>query len=37
MDPAFAELRHTIYQTQDEMKRFRQLVVNSVMATDVSI
>lgn len=35
MDPAFANLRETIYQTEEEMRRFRQLVVNSVMATDI--
>lgn len=35
MDPAFANLRETIYQSEDEMRRFRQLVVNSVMATDI--
>ena len=28
-------LRNAIYGTDDEMKRFRQLVVNSVMATDI--
>lgn len=33
LDPAFSNLRATIYQTEEEMKRFRQLVVNSVMAT----
>jgi class 3 adenylate cyclase len=31
----FDELRAAIYSTVDERKRFRQLVVNSVMATDI--
>ena len=35
MDSAFENLRATIYQTEEEMRRFRQLVVNSVMATDI--
>lgn len=35
MDGAFKELRAVIYQTESEMVRFRQLVVNSVMATDI--
>ena len=35
MDDAFKNLRNAIYGTEDEMKRFRQLVVNSVMATDI--
>jgi hypothetical protein len=35
MDETFSNLRRTIYQTDDELKRFRQLVVNSVMATDI--
>ena len=35
MDPTFTELRATIYSTQEELRRFRQLVVNSVMATDI--
>jgi len=35
MDSQFADLRATIYSTQDELKRFRQLVVNSVMAADI--
>jgi hypothetical protein len=33
MDPAFAELRSSIYKTEEEFVRFRQLVVNAVMAT----
>jgi class 3 adenylate cyclase len=35
MDSNFDELRAAIYSTDDERKRFRQLVVNSVMATDI--
>lgn len=35
MDRDYSELRSTIYQTDAELKRFRQLVVNSVMATDI--
>jgi class 3 adenylate cyclase len=35
MDSNFDELRAAIYSTVDERKRFRQLAVNSVMATDI--
>jgi hypothetical protein len=35
MDDQFSALRNTIYSDEVEMKRFRQLVVNSVMATDI--
>ena len=35
MEDEYRDLRATIYGTHDEMKRFRQLVVNSVMATDL--
>jgi 3'5'-cyclic nucleotide phosphodiesterase len=35
MDDRYAELRNTIYTTEAEMKRFRALIVNSVMATDI--
>eukprot|EP00977_Amphora_coffeiformis_P020550 scaffold8371_cov199-Amphora_coffeaeformis.AAC.3 len=35
IDSAFENLRNAIYRSPDEMKRFRQLVVNSVMATDI--
>lgn len=35
MDDTYTDLRATIYQTDAELKRFRQLVVNSVMATDI--
>ena len=36
MKPQFARLRMTICPTEEEMRRFRQLVVNSVMATDIA-
>jgi 3'5'-cyclic nucleotide phosphodiesterase len=35
MDDNFSCLRNTIYQTECEYRRFRQLVVNSVLATDI--
>ena len=35
MEPDYDELRKAIYTTEAEMRRFRQLVVNSVMATDI--
>jgi len=35
MEDRYDNLRSTIYATDDELKRFRQLVVNSVMATDI--
>ena len=35
MDPAFADLRACIYTNESERDRFRQLVVNIVMATDI--
>ena len=35
MDDHYADLRSTIYGSATEMHRFRQLVVNSVMATDI--
>ena len=35
MSPAFEDLRHCIFSSQEELDRFRQLVVNSVMATDI--
>mmetsp|Transcript_10346 Transcript_10346/g.22776 ORF Transcript_10346/g.22776 Transcript_10346/m.22776 type:complete len:1195 (-) Transcript_10346:89-3673(-) len=35
MSPDYEALRHAIYKTPDEQARFRQLVVNSVMATDI--
>ena len=36
MDKRFERLRKCIYQTNVERKRFRQLVINSVMATDIA-
>jgi hypothetical protein len=35
MEPRFKDLRQCIYTNQSELDRFRQLVVNSVMATDI--
>lgn len=35
MQPKYRELRACIYTSQAELERFRQLVVNSVMATDI--
>ena len=35
MDDAYGELRRTIYVTTSEFTRFRQLVVNIVLATDI--
>lgn len=35
MDVNFRELRNTICISEDEQKRFRHLVVNSVLATDI--
>ena len=35
MEDSFKNLREAIYVTTGELKRFRQLVVNSVMATDI--
>ena len=35
MDPSFLELRRVIYGTPDELKRFRAIVVNNVLATDI--
>lgn len=35
MDDDYKDLRATIYRTETEMLRFRHLVVNSVMATDI--
>lgn len=36
MDPRFERLRKCIYQTNVERKRFRQLVINGVLATDIA-
>ena len=35
MDSQFDKLRGAICDTEDELSRFRKLVVNSVMATDI--
>eukprot|EP00980_Cylindrotheca_fusiformis_P012882 scaffold3208_cov107-Cylindrotheca_fusiformis.AAC.3 len=35
MGKEYEALRACIYQTEDDLKRFRQLVVNTVMATDI--
>jgi hypothetical protein len=35
MEPEFKQLRQCIYQTRAELMRFRQLIVNTVMATDI--
>lgn len=35
MEPDFTELRKCIYNNEVELQRFRQVVVNSVMSTDV--
>ncbi|GKY99154.1 hypothetical protein MPSEU_000870900 [Mayamaea pseudoterrestris] len=35
MDDSYADLRETIYTTHDGLMRFRQMIVNSVMATDI--
>ncbi|KAL7563389.1 hypothetical protein ACA910_016490 [Epithemia clementina (nom. ined.)] len=35
MSDQFANLRRSIYSSESELQRFRQLIVNSVMATDI--
>lgn len=35
MDPSFSALRRTIYSNVSELRRFRVLVVNCLMATDI--
>lgn len=35
MQEEYTALRSCIYQTEEELKRFRQLVVNTVLATDI--
>eukprot|EP00980_Cylindrotheca_fusiformis_P010899 scaffold2482_cov116-Cylindrotheca_fusiformis.AAC.9 len=35
MEDEYGELRACIYQTEEDLRRFRQLVVNTVMATDI--
>ena len=34
-EPTYKDLRACIYETKEELERFRQLVVNAVMATDI--
>jgi hypothetical protein len=34
-EPSYSALRACIYETEEELQRFRQLVVNAVMATDI--
>jgi Adenylate and Guanylate cyclase catalytic domain/3'5'-cyclic nucleotide phosphodiesterase len=36
MSDDYVDLRNVIYQTDAELRRFRELVVNSVMATDIA-
>jgi len=36
MEDGYRDLRRAIYTTRDEFRRFRQLVVNAVMATDIA-
>jgi hypothetical protein len=36
MNDEYKILRAAIYSNEDEMQRFRQLIVNSVMATDIA-
>jgi class 3 adenylate cyclase len=36
MSDDYIDLRNVLYQTDAELKRFRELVVNSVMATDIA-
>jgi len=35
IQPQYEDLRLAVCETEDEMRRFRQLVVNAVMATDI--
>jgi 3'5'-cyclic nucleotide phosphodiesterase len=35
MDPMYSDLQNCITEKEEDRKRFRQLVVNSVMATDI--
>jgi hypothetical protein len=36
MEPSYGDLRNCIYQSQEELERFRHLIVNAVMATDIA-
>ena len=35
MDPMYSNLQKAIYQNEAELRRFRQLVVNMILATDI--
>ena len=35
MDDQYVDLRSYIYSNEEEMKRFRQILVNCVLATDI--
>lgn len=35
MDPSFEKLRQCIYTNEAELQRFRKLLVNTVLATDI--
>ena len=35
MEDSYSELRRAIYATENELKRFRQLIVNTILATDI--
>ena len=35
MEPRFADLQHCIFHDEHELRRFRQYVINFVMATDI--
>lgn len=35
MEECYKDLRRTIYCNEEEFKRFRQLIVNTVLATDI--
>lgn len=35
MEDDFEDLRHTIYATEEEFLHFRQLIVNTILATDI--
>ena len=37
MTPEYKDLRACIYSNSEELRRFRQLVVNTVMATDIAV
>lgn len=36
MDERFVDLRNCIYTTEDELRRFRQLIVNALLAEDIA-